>query len=218
MGSAFDTGGLDANFTGVGKQHALFGPLSALFLSQIQSAVPQLADISNQIQGLIPQLTADTSAESKALSERIFEDALLQPSLAAFHRDIAPQIGESFAGIGGTLSSRRGQAFSDALSDLHTNAQASLAAQLPTIQNFPLQQTLSQIGGLGALQGATLAPLSQALQFALTPTRSFNQTPPGVGFGLLGDLLGAGATLGGASILGKGSNPGDPLLNAGTYM
>lgn len=204
MGSPFSGGGVKSTFTGAPQQQRLLKPLANLFLGSVDQAGAQYGGIQQLLAELLPQLQRDTSGESKALAERTFQEALLQPSLRAFNRDIAPGIREGFAGIGGTLSSRRGQAISRGLTDVHLGAQASLAQMLPQIQAFPLQQTLSQIGGLGALQQSAMGPIQQALQFALSSTQNVQQEPPGMGWSLLGDLIGAGGKALGAKMLPRG--------------
>ncbi len=201
MGDMFDPGGPSSNFTGTRAQHALFQPLSSLFLSSISQAGPAFAATQAQLADLQTQLGRDTTDEAKALSERIFMESLLDPALRSFEDDIRPGIESSFAGIGGSLSSRRGATLSDALTDVHLGAQAALASQLPEIHAFPLQQTLGQIAGLTQIQQGQLAPIQQALSFALAPTQAISQQPGGFGASLFGDLLGAGTTLGAAQKL-----------------
>lgn len=139
---------------------------------------------------LFSQLFADNSAESKTMAERMFSEALLGPALKQYDQQVAPRISESFASIGGTLSSRRGSALTGALTDVVGTATGQLAQLLPQIQAFPLQQTLSQISGLAGLQGVEYQPYQQALQLALTPTRGSGQKPQGPGWDAVSGIAG----------------------------
>jgi len=177
--SGFDSAsvGFDSASLLSGQQQDLFGPLRDFFLTAIQNAQGVDRTIQKQITDLIPQLSADTTQQSKQLAFDTFKRGLLDPALASFQRDVAPSINENFAKIGGALSSRRGTTIANSLTDITKNAESSLAKQLPAIYSFPLQQTLGQISGLSQLQQTELAPLAQALQFALTTTVQNAQRP-----------------------------------------
>lgn len=213
-----DSGGLERFFLGTQAQRGLFQPLGSLFLSAITGAVPGYGATQTALESLLGQVQRDTTAESKALSERIFRESLLGPSLDMFRRETAPAIGAGFAGIGGTLSSRRGQAVSQALTDIQTGAQAALASQLPAIHAFPLQQTLGQISGVTGIQGGLMAPISQALQFALGQTVQPVQTQGDGLAGALGQLGGTvlGSALGGPTGGKIGGSTGGGKTGTGT--
>lgn len=139
---------------------------------------------------LLQSLTRSTSGEAKAQAGTIFQDALLDPSLYAYNRDVAPKIAGDFANIGGTLSSRRTQTLNQGRVDVIRGAQSSLAGILPQIEAYPLQQTLAQIQGLGALQTARFAPFQQAAGFATAPTRQNLDESAGPGYGILSSVIG----------------------------
>jgi hypothetical protein len=105
--------------------------------------------------------------------------------MRGFDTQVRPRINSSFAGIGGTLSSRRGNVMGQALADVTTNATGQLAGMLPSILNFPIQQSLAQISGLGALDQLRAAPVGRALPFALQGTDMFPQVPEGPGMSVL---------------------------------
>lgn len=195
MGSLFSKPKLTSTSSLSGPQERLLDPLSQFIQAQLGAPTPRLDQLG-------AQLFRDNTRQSRQLSERMFSEALLRPALRSFDQEIAPRIDAGFASIGGTLSSRRGQARADALSDLHSNATAQLAGILPQIQAFPLQQTLSQIQGFGSLEALRYMPFHEALNFALTPTRQAGQQPAGPGWGLLGQALGAGSFIAGASLGG----------------
>ena len=198
MGDIFGgTSGFDSTSLVSGKQRSLFGPLRDFFLGAIQNAQGVSTDIQKQITDLLPQLTADTTDKSKQLAFDVFKRGLLNPAIDQFNRQVAPNINENFAKVGGALSSRRGSTIANSLTDITKGAESSLAQQLPQIFAFPLQQTLAQISGLSQLQQTELAPINQALQFALSQTLQNAQSQNS---NLGSDLLGAGAKLGGAAI------------------
>ena len=114
-------------------------------------------------------------------SERVFRDSILGPSLEAFDEEIAPRIDASFAGQGGTFSSRRGLARQNALEDIFNQAQSDLAGFVR--QDRDLAARLSESAANRSLQGVGLAseldtqPLNQAMTFAqsLSPFQSFEE-------------------------------------------
>lgn len=140
------------------------------------------------------------------MSERMFSEALLQPALDAYNRDVAPQIAGDYASIGGTLSSRRDQTLNQGRTDIVRQAQSSLASILPQVYSYPLEQTLGQIQGLGALQQQRFTPFQNAMQLALSPTRQATQTPAGPGWSLLGAGINAAGFGLGAGLFGGGSS------------
>ena len=179
------------------EQRALLGPLSEFINSRLGQPVEGVDQLASQ-------LLSSGSDQSKAMAERMFSEALLGPALTQFDRQVAPRISESFASVGGTLSSRRGSTLAQSLTDVTSNATGQLAGLLPQIQSFPLQQTLAQIQGLSGIQALEYNPYQQALAFALQPTQQVAQQQAGQGWGILGSLIGAGGAIGaGALTRGK---------------
>lgn len=166
-----------------GPQQNLLQPLSDWIMGQLQPAG----------EGSVPlqdRLTADTSDQSKTLANKIFSDALLGPSMREYDQTVAPKIAGDFAGIGGTLSSRRDATLNYGRQNVEQSAQGQLAGLLPQIESFPLQQTLAQIQGLGQLQTQRLQPFQLASAFATTPTQQTATQPQGSGWGILSSFLG----------------------------
>ena len=162
-----------------GGQSQLLAQLTSLLSGGFQGfpagAQTQLA---NQLLGL-PQ---DAEAQF---------NAILEPGLRAFDREIAPRIKEGFAQGGASFSSRRGETISDALEGVISSAQSQF-----TSQNFPLQQTLGQIQGLGALFNPALGAATAITQpHAVGQESPFATTIGGLqaassGFGALSGLKG----------------------------
>jgi len=146
---------------------------------------------------LLQELLGSTTGRAQGMAREIFQDALLGPALRSFDRDVRPGIASGFANYGGSLSSRRGKSIAEGLTDVTKTATGQLAGILPSILNFPLQQTLQKIGGLQGLQQALFYPAQQALQFVGTPTRQVVQQE---GFG--GMLIGGAATAAGFALGG----------------
>jgi hypothetical protein len=182
--NSFRPGGLQNLSVLSEEQQRLLGPL-ADYISR-EFSTPNAAQDS-----LTSALMNSNSSEARATSERIFREALLGPSMRAFNEDVAPAIAGDFANVGGTLSSKRGQALAKGRTDVLNQSTASLAGILPQIQAFPLQQTLAQIQGLGAVQQQRYAPFQNALQFALSPTRQNIDESAGPGWGVLQSVIGA---------------------------
>lgn len=182
--NAFRVGGVGGHTTLSPEQQRLLGPLADYISGELGSNDP------NQ-QALLARLMGSTTAESKAMSERIFEEALLGPAMRAYNRDVAPAVKGDYAGIGGTLSSRRDLALTQGRTEVVNNATSALAGILPQIQSFPLEQTLRQIQGLEGLQKQKYTPFQNAMQFALSPTRQNIDESAGPGWGVLQSFIGA---------------------------
>lgn len=195
MGSFFKSPKLENRSTLSANQQALLQLLSG-YIGGPATSLPSFYGPMTEA------LNRNTTAEGQALGERMFREGLLNPALRAFDTDIAPRINASFGGISGALSSRRSEALTEALGDVTTQAQAGLAQLLPTAMSFPLQQTLSQIQGLGALESLRYQPFELASRLATSPTNQTVQSPQGPGWGLLNSGLGAGGFLLG-SYLGR---------------
>lgn len=143
----------------------------------------------------------------------MFRDALLGPALDSYNRDVAPSIAGDYAKIGGTLSTRRDKTLNQGRTDVVRQAESSLASILPSIEAFPLEQTLRQIQGYTALDNQSYVPYHEALSFALQPTRQAVQQPAGPGWGLLQSGLGAIGFAAGAGILGGGATAASSGIN-----
>ena len=124
--------------------------------------------LSGQLQ---QQLSALLTPGSQASNQQ-FQRGILNPALQNFDQSIRPRISSGFAQHGATLSSRRGDAMSQALSNLFTGAQQ--------------QQTQLQLGALGQSNQFAGGDFSRVL------------SSPGIGT----QLLQAGATVGGAILGG----------------
>lgn len=183
MSGLFRTPKTTSRSTLSGEQQSLLGPLA-------QYAYAGLGQTPAGFDQLSRQLLRSGSAQSQRMAQTIFSDALLGPSLRAYDQQIAPRINETFAGLGGTLSTRRSQQLATTLEGITSNAQAQLAGLLPQIEAFPLQQTLAQIQGLGGLQTIKDNGYNNALRYALQPTQQAVQQQGGPGWGLLGSALG----------------------------
>lgn len=191
MGSLFSTGDSDPRSMIIGSQTRLLNQAAGTLTSDI-------ANGNKSYDALLKQLFASSSKQGQADAERIFTEGLLRPSLNRFDKEVAPRIGASFGAYGGSLSSRRGDAMAQALSDVYTTAQASLGQNLLAIRSNPLQQTLAQIQGLGALQNIRYQPFGVAGQLATSPVLGGGGSGAGPGWGMLnGALTAAGTIVGG---------------------
>lgn len=137
------------------------------------------------------------------LSERIFTEGLLGPSLRGFERQTRPAIEAGFARIGGTLGSRREKVLADVLGDIHTGAQSNIAQALPQLIFEPLR-----LANQFALQG-TQQP------FVETSPSLFSQILGGVGLAgsILGTPFGAPTATGfgpGTGLFASKSSPSAP--------
>lgn len=182
MGNMFSTGGPKGVSVLSPEQRGLLGPLA-------EFVKPLIGQVPSWLEPLEQTVLRVTQPEAQALSERMFREALYGPAMEVFERDVAPKLEGEFARFGGTLSSRRAQTLAQERTNVVRQAQSSLAGILPQVMSFPLQQTLSQIQGMGGLSTLRYTPYQQALQFALSPTRSVDRAPPGPGWGLLGSAI-----------------------------
>lgn len=201
MGSLFRQPGVESRSVLSGPQQGLLDPLASFARGGLSSGTPGYDQ-------LLSQLLGANSDQARTMSERIFNEALLGPASRAYERDVAPRVAGDFAGIGGTLSSRRDETLTRGRTDVIKGAESSLASILPQIESFPLQQTLAQIQGLGGLESTRYLPYEEALKFAIPPTQQNVQTPGGVGWGLLGSALGIGGFALGGGFGGHGGGGG----------
>lgn len=186
MGDLFAQPGISSNSSLSGQQASLLGPLADF-------ARGQLGQPTQGRDQLLAQLLGSNSEQSQKMSQEIYSKAFLQPQLQAFNQFTKPAIESRFAGIGGSLSSRVANTTAQTLQGVQATAGGQLAQMLPQIMSHPLQQTLGQIQGLGALQEQQWAPFNYAGRFATSPTVQNQQQPGGAGWG----LLGSAATIGG---------------------
>lgn len=196
MGNAFSLGGPRGQSTLSQSQRNLLPGLGEFFGEQLGVEVPGISELQRQVLGSL--------GGGEELAREIFQQGFLDPSLRTFDREIAPRIDLGFAGIGGSLSSRRGVARADALEGIVSSAQSDFTRMLPEILGFPARNAAQSAQALGAIQNLSFLPANQALGFLGTSTQGLVNQPAGFGFNLLGDVLGAASTLGAAGILGGG--------------
>ncbi len=188
MGDMFSGGGISSESTLDDMQHDLIFPLRNF-------AQEQLGRTPEGLDQLMQQLLSSTSKQSTDLAQQTWKQGFLDPVMNSFNSSVLPSINSKFSGIGGTLSSRRTKDLGDAATNMFAQASGQFGQMLPSIMSFPLQQTLGQIQGLGALQQQRWSPFQNASQFALQGTRSVAQEPAGAGWGLVNSglqLLGTG--------------------------
>ena len=126
----------------------------------------------------------------------IFQQNFLGPALQGFTQNTVPAINQQFAGIGGTLSSRRSKTIADAGATVQAQAQQQFGQFLPQIMGLQLQ------------------PFSQANQFlgintfeniVTQQSSMFDNIMGGIG-GVAGAFSGIGSI--GSSVAGMGSKLG----------
>jgi hypothetical protein len=117
--------------------------------SQVNLLTPEQQRISSQLSSQLSALLTPGSAQE----QQLFERGILDPALRTFEQRVQPQISSAFARHGATLGSARGNAISQALTDVFTQAQASRAGLQQQalglggqFQQAPLSQTISQPG------------------------------------------------------------------------
>jgi hypothetical protein len=197
VGDFFDMGGTESGATILPAQRRVLQMLRDYFTSNLGDTDQLQGQVRTALSDLIPQLLRDTTDESKAMSERMFLEGLINPAMKNYKGEISDQIDLAFAGQGATMSSRRGQAHADVVSNIYEGGQAQIAQMLPAIHSFPLQQTLGQIQGLSGIGAFGSQDINQAMQFALQGTQQYYQESAGPGWALLGDLINAGGYMGG---------------------
>ena len=179
MGDFFSSPGTSSESGVDDFQHDLFLPLR-------DYALKHLSGNQGSVDALTAALMGSTSDKSIGLAKDVWKQGFLDPVVSSFQQNTLPAINSSFSRIGGTLSSRRDKSIADAAGQLTSQASGQFAQMLPTIMNFPLQQTLGQIQGYGALTDAQWMPFKNAAGFATANTRQALQDPGGPGWGLLG--------------------------------
>lgn len=191
MGDFFKNSQLESHSDLSQQQQNLLGPLAGFAGGQLNKTQPGYDQ-------LLQSLLGSTSTQATDLAKQTWQKGFLDPIVNSYQQRIAPQINNQFAGIGGSLSSRRTKDLGDASSNLFAQASGQFGQMLPQIMNYPLQQTLGQIQGLGGLQQQQWTPFQNASRFATTPTQQTQQAPAGPGWGLLGSAIKAGGFAAGA--------------------
>ncbi len=208
MGSAFSLGGPTRQNTLSESQRNLLPGLGEFFGGQLGVEVPGISELQRQVLGGL--------GGGEMLAREIFQQGFLDPALRTFDREIAPRIDLGFAGIGGSLSSRRGVSRANALEGIVSSAQGDFARMLPEILGFPARNAAQSAQALGAIQNLNFLPANQALGFLGTTTGQAINAAPGVGFNILGDVLGGAATIASSGVLGSGGIAGQ--LNPATIQ
>lgn len=109
-----------------------------------------------------------------------YQKSFIDPAQQVLERQLIPQIKENFLGLDESGSSALNRALAQSATDLSTSLGQGILGQYNQYQ----ANRLSALSGLGGLAGAqTFQPLISQQQ------------------GILGPLIGAGATLGGAALL-----------------
>lgn len=129
-------------------------------------------------QGLSGRPSFDISPEATA---EFFQRGVVDPTLRQFEQQIAPRIGQGFAGLGSSFSSRKGQAIAEALEGVQVGLSSQLAQQ--QFRNQQIEAQLSESAAERQLRTTDLArsfelePLrrSQALIQAASPFQLFEQ-------------------------------------------
>ena len=101
----------------------------------------------DQLAGIL----GNTDANFNKQAGDYYRDALLGPSMKVFNEVTRPSIASAFAGYGGTLSSKRGQAIAKGYGDVTANAQSGLAQILPQLFQANTQRLGTQIQGYSYL-------------------------------------------------------------------
>jgi hypothetical protein len=91
---------------------------------QSQNALAQILSGKTQYRN-DPHLGEASFRLDPKTTDKYFNDAIKQPMLQAFDRDIMPRLNDQFAGMGATFSTRKGDAGARALSDLTSNLTAA---------------------------------------------------------------------------------------------
>jgi len=106
----------------------------------------------------------------------LFEKGVARPMRESFQQNIRPQINEAFASGGATFSSRKGDALSQALSNMQTSLGAGLATTQMDVNkiNAELWNTAQ---GRGMEMARWADPLSRAMQLtgAMQPLQNYAQ-------------------------------------------
>lgn len=172
------------------EQRGLLGPLSQFF-SQNINAPPE----HDMLMGLL----SGHSDFLSSLSDNIMRKGILAPALYDFQQNGLPSINEHFAGLGGSLSSRRNATIGNAVTGIYRGAESAGASILPQLLNSAIGglSSSANLGFLGAVEGS---------RFALQPTMGTQQAPAGMGWNILSDVLKGGATYAAAGGFGGGGN------------
>lgn len=155
-----------------GQATPLEGPLVAPLLEGFTQArdlalggVQQQQPVfDQQAQTLKQMLEGQTAvALDPQVTQNVWQDAVVTPAMRLFDQQVAPRISSSFAGLGQTFSTRRGQATADALGSLQQDLTGQLAQMVQANQNLQAQLAESaRATGLGNIQQFAMQPFQQA--------------------------------------------------------
>ena len=149
----------------------LLSPEAQQFLSSI------LGGQGGNAQGAYNDFLKPYSADQ---FQNFYQKSFIDPAQQALQRQVIPGIKENFLGLDESGSSALNRALAQSATDVSTSLGSGMLGQYNQYQN----QRFNALQGLGGLAGAqTFQPL-------------INQNQ-----GILGNLLGTGATLGGAAIV-----------------
>jgi hypothetical protein len=156
-------------------------------VGQAQLMTPQQQKfLNNLLSGLGGQSQDAYGGLLKGFSEEEFQKGVVDPTMKTFQQQILPAIDQRFNDANAGSSSALNQALTGSANDLSN----ILAGQRINLQQSMGQQ---QLGALGQIMG-------------LLNSRQFDPIVQGPSGGLLKDLLGAGASLGSAAIMGSSAS------------
>jgi hypothetical protein len=165
-------------------------PTTSGYQQQVQALIAQqFPGLFRGVRSLLPQRKAALSEILQGTPTDV--SAIEHAMLRRFDREIAPRIGASFANVGGTLSSRRGETTAQALGDVGAQIGALQTQLIEGARNRQLaasQQVLSE----------RLAPFGVGGSFSTAGTMD-TLVQPSIG----SQLLGVGGQLGSSYLLGK---------------
>jgi len=184
--------GSSARGTLVGTQAKQVGSTDLMTSEQKKFLAKTLNKLGPQSIDLFQDLLGGGNAQQLPGYEDQFQQGVVKPSLKTYQQEILPALEQRYADIGATSSSAFNQALQKSAEDLSDLLSGQRIAYQQGQQNFQLgQRQLSQQAQMGALQ-QVLGLLGQ---------RQFSPIVQGPQRGLLGDVIGAGASLGAAGIM-----------------
>lgn len=130
---------------------------------------------------------ASYDVTDKTMTKR-FQDSVVAPLMRTFDTEIKPQIAQQFSALGGTFSSRRGQAVGSALEGLQGQMGSELANMLYRNEELKAQLAESaanrQLGavGLGEAFGQRSISRANALTQAASPFQAYEQSKNTAGY------------------------------------
>jgi len=176
-------------------QQGLATPLAQYNGEQVAALTPEMqqaqellksynpGQYDKQISGIIQESLSGKPSYSvdKQATTDYFQKGLMAPMLREYQNTVAPRINDQFAAAGSLFSTRRGEAQSNALSNITSNATSELAKAVQS--NQALEASLAESAKNRQYQGIGLAsqmenlPLtrSQALVSASNPFQQYAQ-------------------------------------------